>query len=184
MRRKHGYGRKRGVFLLVILIVAAIAAIAFIVSSSSSIHRVTVGDTAPDIPLYLTNGTTIRLSQLLGRPILLWFVATWCPSCQQGALMLKDSYYAKLNAMGVTIVTVESYQDLGYPGPSVSEFQKSFAGGGGKGWFFATSTKEATEIYNHDSFLDIYFLIDSSRRIEQIGYNLPQSLPQLVSYGW
>ena len=42
-----------------------------------------VGDKAPDFNLTTTDGRTLRLSELKGKPVVLYFMATWCPFCKE-----------------------------------------------------------------------------------------------------
>jgi len=49
-----------------------------------------VGDAAPDFELQALDGTTVRLSDLQGKPVLLTFGATWCPDCLAEAPLLEE----------------------------------------------------------------------------------------------
>jgi len=40
-----------------------------------------IGDRAPDFSLQTSNGKTLKLSDLRGKPVVLNFWATWCPYC-------------------------------------------------------------------------------------------------------
>jgi len=40
-----------------------------------------IGGQAPEIEASTLDGSVIKLSNLQGRPVVLWFMATWCPSC-------------------------------------------------------------------------------------------------------
>lgn len=63
-----------------------------------------VGKLAPNFLLKTTQGQTIRLSDLRGRPVLLNFWATWCPYClseMPAMQQLADKYGGKLEVVGV-----------------------------------------------------------------------------------
>lgn len=178
--------KKRNLKLLILIAVvfAVVVGISYALYAYSTTSRVQTGSIAPDIPLTLINGTTTDLNHFRGHPVILWFVTTWCPSCQEGAALISQKYLPQLVSMSVTMVAVESYNNLGYPGPTMDQFMNVYAGGGGQNWFFATTTKDATLIYNPDSYLDLYYLIDSNGLVVQTGTNLPGALPQIVSTRW
>lgn len=46
-------------------------------------YIVSIGDKAPDINLLLTSGETIRLSDLIGKVVVLQFTASWCSVCRK-----------------------------------------------------------------------------------------------------
>jgi len=49
-----------------------------------------VGDPAPDFKLASLDGGTVRLSQFMGRPVLVSIAASWCPDCRLEAPLLQD----------------------------------------------------------------------------------------------
>jgi len=53
-----------------------------------------IGDRAPDFLVSTTDGETIRLSDLQkeGKPVIVEFIATWCPHCNRDVTTLKDVY--------------------------------------------------------------------------------------------
>ena len=151
-------------------------------TTSGIIYGINAGNYAKDIPITLTNGTTTSLSKFSGGPVLLWFVATWCSSCTQGAQMLNQQYYSELHAKGVTIIVVELYNDLNEQGPSISQFANQYGGGVGKpGWLYGTSTQSASYTYDPQSDLDIYYLINPTGVILTSGVGLPNDLQSVVT---
>lgn len=68
------------------------------------------GDKAPDFVLADVQGAKFRLNDHLGKPVLLVFGTTWCPSCREEIPHLKDIYasYAKKGLIMVNIDIQES----------------------------------------------------------------------------
>ena len=53
-----------------------------------------VGNKAPDFNLTATDGRMIRLSELTaqGKPVVLYFMTTWCPYCKEEYKNIEDAY--------------------------------------------------------------------------------------------
>jgi peroxiredoxin len=91
--------RKFWIFLVDLpLAICVIACAAFLVVSGlaeelyemlSSDAVVGVGRQAPEFELAALSGESIYLSQFRGRPVLLSFSASWCPSCREEAPVLQ-----------------------------------------------------------------------------------------------
>ncbi len=141
------------------------------------------GDKAPNMPLYLTNGTPTSLSSFQGHTVLVWIIATWCPGCQETAPIIASHYYSQLRSEGVILVTVEDYNDLGYSGPTMVQFASKYAGGAGNypGWFFADTSQSATYTYNPQADLDIWYLISPSGTVVTSGLNLGTTIQSAIS---
>jgi|GEM_PF-744374 len=176
--------RKKGprfvILILFFLIIAGIAAYSLLNTSNND--KAAVGASAPNIPITLTNGTTVQLSKFYGHAVLLWFVTTWCSGCEESAQILSTQYYSQLTRSGVIILTVESYNNLGYPGPSISQFAQYYAGGVRPNWLFGTTTQQATYIYNPQADLDIFYVINSAGQIVYRGTGLGAEVQQVFSY--
>ena len=100
MERSKKY-KKRGstltlVSALIVLIALVVAIILWPVESNakspaSSLTQddletttlIHAGDTAPDFTVEMLDGSSVTLSELQGKPVLLIFWATWCPPCRE-----------------------------------------------------------------------------------------------------
>lgn len=63
-----------------------------------------VGDSAPDFSFTLSDGTTTRLSELRGTPVLINFWATWCLPCIEEMPALEQVYQAAEGELAVLAV--------------------------------------------------------------------------------
>jgi len=63
-------------------------------------------DPAPDFVLKDLEGRPFRLSEQRGKPVLLVFGTTWCPSCRAEIPHLKD-IYARYASRGLIIVNID-----------------------------------------------------------------------------
>jgi hypothetical protein len=149
-------------------------------SSANGVNGTKVGSAAPDFQVQLINGTITRLNDFRGHAVLLWFVTVGCSSCEVGAKLLSQQYYLQLHKQGVTILTVQLYNNLGLEGSSFSEFASQF-GGARQGWLFGTSNQDTTYTYDSKALLDIYYTLDSQGRIIASGAGLAADLQSIVS---
>jgi|GEM_PF-1094511 thiol-disulfide isomerase/thioredoxin len=131
-----------------------------------------VGSPAPDISFTTLNGTSLELSGLKGHPLVLWFVATWCPGCSDGTILFTQQYYSQYHAAGVLLVELESYNNLGEPGPSMASFASSAGYQGQPGWIVGTAGSSATSLYNPNQDLDIYYAINAQGIVTATGQGL------------
>jgi thiol-disulfide isomerase/thioredoxin len=197
-RRHNGSGGTKRRLILTLGVVALLVAVAagaltLYHGRSADAHTGTTppeagtgiygGDKAPNMPLYLTNGTSTSLSSFQGHTVLVWIIATWCPGCQETAPIIASHYYSQLRSEGVILVTVEDYNDLGYSGPTMVQFASKYAGGVGNypGWFFADTSQSATYTYNPQADLDIWYLIGPSGTIVTSGVNLGTTIQSAIS---
>ncbi len=165
---------------LILITLSSIGILSFFGSQTASVQsiygitNVKVGELAPNIPIKLTNGTNITLDSLRGRPVVLWFITTWCPSCQESESILADNGYLKqLYSKGALLVTVELYNDLGNNGPPISNFASQYGGNlvQNKNWLlYGTSSLNATYSYDPKEYLEIYYVINSNGIITNTSY--------------
>jgi len=140
------------------------------------------GQPAPAGTFTTLTGRTVNVADLVGRPTLVWFVSTWCSSCQAGTETMAENL-AKLRADGVRVDEVELYRDLGQSGPSMGTFARTLAGSqyGNPAWTFGVSSSGLTRTYDPQSYLDIYYLLDAAGRITYVNSSPGSTMPQLLA---
>jgi thiol-disulfide isomerase/thioredoxin len=176
------------VIALTVIALAISAAIALFALSQRNGGGSTISSTplikgvsAEDFPITFIDGSKENLSQFRGHTVLLWFVTTWCSSCQDGAQLLSQQYYSALRSKGVVILTVELYNNLGQPGPSLNQFVNAYGSGSRPDWLFGTAPQWVTYRYDPSSYLDIYYLINSQGNIIDTNVGLPNYLGGIVA---
>ena len=141
-----------------------------------------IGQSAPNIPITLVNGTNVTLDDFHGRPVVLWFMTTGCSSCSQSSQLLTSQYYNLIHSKGAVILTVNLYDNFGTPGFSLKFFANNYGAGLNKtGWLYGTSTQNATYEYDPRAYLDVYYTIDSNGTIINEGTPLSTNLDNIVS---
>ena len=149
-------------------------------SSSARPSNVTVGSLAPNYGFFLENGSEANLSAYRGHPVVLWFVATWCSSCAQGNQAINSSYQF-FKRRGIRIVELELYKDLGYSGPSITNFASSYAPDAYSNGTVIPAYAEynMTAKYDPQGYLDIYYLISGNGTVLYINGSPESTLGQL-----
>lgn len=180
-RRRRWIGWGTAATLLAVVV--AVVALAVTGGHGKSGKAIAVGASAPDGSFTTVSGGTESVAALGGRPALLWFVATWCSSCQAGtgAMAQKIGEFA---AHKVRVVELEMADDLGQPGPSISAFGHQLAGTAytNPDWTFGVASAGLTSIYNPASYLDIYYLIDAAGRIAYVSGSPASTMGQLLAH--
>ena len=88
------------------------------VSGTSTVPAPTVGAKAPDFTAVTTDGTTVTLSDFVGRPVWLTFGASWCQPCRAENPDIEATFQATSGSVVVLQVymsedaaTVSDYRD-------------------------------------------------------------------------
>ncbi len=140
-----------------------------------------VGSTTPNGTFTTLAGQRETVTSAKGSPTLLWFISTWCSSCQAGTQVMAKNL-ATLAAAGVKVKEIELYHDLGSTGPSMSTFAKMFAGSSfhNPDWTFGVSSLGLSKVYDPVGYLDIYYLINRTGKITYINSSPSATMPQLL----
>ncbi len=176
---------KKSLIIGVAVGIVVIAAVLLFMQSNQNIgskntKNITVGSKAPDYNFLLDNGSYANLSRYKGHTTLLWFVATWCSTCAQGNQAVNQNYQF-FKSHGIKIVELEMYNDLGYPGPAITNFVSSYAPNAysNNTLIPALSGYNMTARYDPNGYLDIYYLISSNGTVLYINGSPASTLGQL-----
>jgi len=92
--------------IIIVLIVSVAAAGSVKIAYSQSANT-------PDFNLKTLDGKQVSLESFKGKPVVLWFMATWCPSCvgQAGAIKQVSSEYG--NKLNVLVIDLWAAQNIG-----------------------------------------------------------------------
>lgn len=139
-----------------------------------------VGSKAPNGTFTTISGKTVSVASLRGKPTLLWFVTTWCPTCQASTKTLAQNI-SVLAKGGVRVVEVELYDDLGTPGPTLQSFGRGYAGAAfhSPNWIWGVASKSMSETYDPAGYLDIYYVVDAKGRIRYVNSAPVQTMRQI-----
>ena len=150
-------------------------------AAAGAVAQLNPGQEAPDATFTTLARRTVSVSTLRGKPALLWFVSTWCSSCQAGTAAMARSLPA-LTTDGVRVEEVELYRDLGQAGPSMRTFAETLAGPvyGSPDWTFGTASAGLTRLYDPQSYLDIYYLLNAEGQIAYVNSSPGATMPQLL----
>jgi cytochrome c biogenesis protein CcmG/thiol:disulfide interchange protein DsbE len=75
--------------------------------SSFGVQRFTEKKEAPAFSLKGLDGKTVSLSDFKGKPVLLVFWATWCPSCRESITLLEKFSIGKRDQFTILLLTID-----------------------------------------------------------------------------
>jgi cytochrome c biogenesis protein CcmG/thiol:disulfide interchange protein DsbE len=120
------------------LCVVVLAALAWGLGHPANRSPSVLGKAAPDLAITTSDGATVRLSQLRGKPVVLNFWASWCAPCRQEAPTLKQAFEARRGRVAFLGVDFQDSpqaarafeQEVGFPypvGPAVGGVPAGYA---------------------------------------------------------
>jgi len=166
-----------------VLVAAVVAAIAVGSGAPKPAGEAKEGAPAPEGTFVEADGARRTIASLRGQTTLLWFVSTWCSSCQAGTAAMAENL-SRLTGKGVKVVELELYEDLGQPGPSIAEFARRYAGpaAANPNWRFGLASATLTHSYDPEAYLDIYYVIDPSGRITYSNSSPASTMGELLEH--
>jgi len=80
---------------LILFLAFAISILCSAQAADDRAYLVKVGDTAPNFTLKLTNGKSVKLSDLKGKVVMLQFTASWCSVCRKEMPFIEKDIWQK-----------------------------------------------------------------------------------------
>ena len=153
------------------------------VQDLQNLPRPAPGKPAPDVTFETLDGRTFRLSDFRGRPVMLWLIATWCPTCEASAQALAEKA-PELEETGLVVITLKLYENLGYPGPSIGDFAKKWAPTllDRKGWYWGEAGMRTSYVYDRQGYPDIYWLVDRDGIARMVNTAPNVTMDEIVSF--
>jgi thiol-disulfide isomerase/thioredoxin len=181
-RRAYGWGAVGVVLVAVVALVVVATSSKGSTGSTKGAVGVSVGDIAPNGAYTTTSGQVQSIAGLRGQPALVWFVTTWCSSCQAGTQAMASAIDS-FDSDHVKVVEVENWNDLGQAGPPISAFGQQLAGSSysNPDWIFGMASRSLTTTYNPAGYLDIYYLLDSSGKVVYINSSPGSTMNELLA---
>jgi thiol-disulfide isomerase/thioredoxin len=170
-----------GIGALIVVLTLALLFMKYDSNSSNVLSQnITVGSMAPNYGFPIANGSYTNLSAYKGHVVVLWFVATWCPTCAQGNEVINQNYQF-FERHGIKVIELELYNDLGYSGPPIAGFVNSYAQNAYSNDTIipALAGYNMTAAYDPKGYLDIYYLISRNGTVSYINGSLALTLGQL-----
>ncbi len=136
---------------------------------------------APSAVFTTLAGEQLKLSEYRGERVMFWFIATWCPSCIAGATMLSNNNDKLSN---LTIISLENYDNAGFPGPTMDEFVEENAPDmlTASNWVWGRVPEDTAKVYNPKNFADIYFLIDEEGIVQEIDGAPAATIGKIINF--
>jgi thiol-disulfide isomerase/thioredoxin len=137
-------------------------------SPVSSPSAPVVGKIAPTGVYSTVQGKLTRLASLRGTPTLVWFVATWCSSCQAGTQTIAQNI-TRLSSRHVRVVELElagqQFAGHEYSNPD---------------WIWGVASSQMTQTYDPHAYLDIYYLLNAQGKIVYVNGSPSSTMGSLL----
>jgi len=125
--------------------------------------------TAPDFKLTTIDGKQVSLESFKGKPLVLWFMAAWCPSCVGQAAAIKQLSSEYGNKINVLVIDLWALQNIGQIAQGLNaetdnDLQSFIAKNGSPQWNAALDTDRVTINYGITQ-VDSTVVVDSNGNV-------------------
>ena len=138
--------------IIIIATVVTILVISLAVIGSTKQAYSLNNNSAADFNLKTVDGKQISLESFKGKPLVLWFMAAWCPSCVAQAAAIKQVSSEYGNKLNVLVIDLWAPQNIGQSSQGLSaetdnDLQAFVAKNGSPQWNAALDTGRVTIKY-------------------------------------
>src|SRR5712691_4442277 len=138
--------------IIIIATVVTILVISLAVIGSTKQAYSLYNNSAADFNLKTVDGKQISLESFKGKPLVLWFMAAWCPSCVGQAAAIKQVSSEYGNKINVLVIDLWAPQNIGQSSQGLSaetdnDLQAFVAKNGSPQWNAALDTGRVTIKY-------------------------------------
>ena len=180
---------KKVFVIFLIILVGGFIAIEIVNSSHQKMVTQSKTDLAsinkPLVPGVFTNlqGQSISLASYRNKKLMVYLLATWCSSCQ-ASLQTLLSNAVTLQKDGLNIVTLETYGDAGYAGPSMQQFISDITNAKSlpTNFTFGDASQSLTASYNPQNTPDIYYLINPKGVIRTVSSTPSATMNSILQF--
>jgi peroxiredoxin len=87
---------------------------------------VKVGDSVPDFELNFIDGSSTKISDYLGSPVMLQFTASWCSVCRQETPHIEKEIWNRFRDKGLSVIGLDRDEPLEVVKQFVEEMKTSY----------------------------------------------------------
>jgi len=124
---------------------------------------------APGGVFTLLDHRRVSLSSLRGRPVLVWFVAAGCSSCE-ASLPAVAAHLGAFTRTGTRVLVLGMYGVFGQGAGGTAELARFGKGAAGKAfaspaWTWGVASEQLTAAFDPSGIPDTYFLLDAAGHV-------------------